>query len=366
MSDYDFPIVTGPSEDFLNERQLVLYREWRTDFIDWLHYKGKNPDRGEGYADATVTKTAYRTGQFLRWVWQKEEGFTLDLSLAHADAYMEEITFSDNSNTHKSHVLKSLKRLFRWLCEERGGDEWEADFTFSTHRGASQPRDFLTINERQQIREAALEYGSIPAYNDLSPEERDQWKSHLAMRLQKPKEEVVPDDWNQANGWKVPSLVWTSLDAGLRPIEVERATTSWVDLDNSVLRIPAEESAKNEENWVVSLTNETATALERWLDERQQYEKYAGRDELWLTREANPYSSSSLKYLTERLFELANIERRNRQVSWYVLRHSTGTYMTREEDLAAAQAQLRHKSTETTMKYDNAPVEDRRDALERM
>jgi hypothetical protein len=40
--------------------------------------------------------------------------------------------------------------------------------------------------------------------------------------------------------------------------------------------------------------------------------------------------------------------------------------MTREEDLAAAQAQLRHKSEETTMKYDQTPVEDRKNALERM
>jgi len=44
-------------------------------------------------------------------------------------------------------------------------------------------------------------------------------------------------------------------------------------------------------------------------------------------------------------------------------RHSTATYMAREEDLAAAQAQLRHKSPQTTMRYDQAPVEDRRDAL---
>lgn len=186
------------------------------------------------------------------------------------------------------------------------------------------------------------------------------------MRLQKSKAEVEPADWDKVNGWKIPSLVWTSLDAGLRPIEVERTTTSWVDLDNNVLRISAEESSKNEGNWIFSLTKETATALNRWLDEREQYAKYEGSDELWLTREGNPYSSNSLKYLTGNLFELAGIEARNRQTSWYILRHSTGTYMIREEDLAAAQAQLRHKSAETTMKYDNAPVEDRRDALERM
>ena len=53
-------------------------------------------------------------------------------------------------------------------------------------------------------------------------------------------------------------------------------------------------------------------------------------------------------------------------MSWYAIRHSVGTYMTREEDLAATQAQLRHKSKKTTMQYDQVPVEDRRDALNRM
>lgn len=53
-------------------------------------------------------------------------------------------------------------------------------------------------------------------------------------------------------------------------------------------------------------------------------------------------------------------------MSWYTIRHSIGTYMTREEDLAAAKAQLRHKIPKTTMRYDQAPVEDRRDALNRM
>lgn len=53
-------------------------------------------------------------------------------------------------------------------------------------------------------------------------------------------------------------------------------------------------------------------------------------------------------------------------MSWYAIRHSVETYMTREEDLAAAQAQLRHKSEQTTMKYDQTPVEDRKDALNRM
>lgn len=56
----------------------------------------------------------------------------------------------------------------------------------------------------------------------------------------------------------------------------------------------------------------------------------------------------------------------NRQMSWHAIRHSVGTYMAHEEDPAAAQAQLRYKSVETTMKYDQTPVEDRREALDRM
>lgn len=112
----------------------------------------------------------------------------------------------------------------------------------------TQPKDFFTREERSKLREGALEYGSVPAYSDLSPRERSQWKAHLAQRFEKPKSEIVPADWDRANGWKIPSIVWTSLDAGLRPIEVERATVNWVDVDNSLLRIPIEEASKSVDN----------------------------------------------------------------------------------------------------------------------
>jgi integrase len=120
------------------------------------------------------------------------------------------------------------------------------------------------------------------------------------------------------------------------------------------------------DNWVIGLRDQTVTALTRWLSQRETYPMYQGRSELWLTREENPYQTHSLNYLLSKLCKLADIPTENRDMSWYSIRHSVGTYMTREEDLAAAAAQLRHKSTQTTMKYDNAPVEDRRKALERM
>lgn len=360
-----FPVVTQPSEQRLNEKQLLDYREHREAFISWLLAFGKNPKSAVGYSRATVRRTAYRTDQFNRWVWDQKEAYTTSISHDHADEYMKELAYSEQSGTHKANTRKSIKRFFKWMAQERGGKAWETDYSFSTS-GTTNPRDYLTVEERKQIREAALEYGTIPAYGNLSPEERDRWKAYLAQRLGKPKAEVSPEDWEKANGWKYTSMTWTSLDAGLRPVEVERAKTSWVDIDNQVLRIPREESSKNSENWIVGLTERTAKALSRWLDEREMYDQYDGTDALWLTREGNPYQTSSLRDLLKRLCDVASIPTANRKMSWYAIRHSVGTYMTREEDLAAAQAQLRHKSEQTTMKYDQTPVEDRRDALNRM
>lgn len=359
------PIATSKTEAQLNKKQLLDYREQRRAFLEWLTALGKDPEHALGYSQATVRRTAYRTDQFNRWVWGEADQYTMNLTREQAEEYMEELAYTDQSSTHKSNTQKALKRYFKWQSHKRGGNGWDPDRSFSG-ASTSAPRDFLTEDEREKIREAALDYGSIPAYNNLSPDERDRWRVHLAQRFGKPKEEVVPDDWDRANGWKYTSLTWVSLDAGLRPVEVSRAKTSWIDVENELLRIPKEESSKNTENWVVGLTERTSAVLERWLEEREVYDQYEDSDSLWLTREGNPYQTSSLRNLLTRLCKQANIPVENRQMSWYAIRHSVGTYMTREEDLAAAQAQLRHKSEQTTMKYDQAPVGERRDALNRM
>lgn len=162
------------------------------------------------------------------------------------------------------------------------------------------------------------------------------------------------------------SLVWTSLDAGLRPIEVGKAKMSWCDTENGVLRIPREDSSKNEGNWTVSLTDRTATALARWLEERADNPKYEDSERVWLTRHGNRYGSNELRRLLIDLCERAGIEHEDRQMSWYTIRHSVGTYITKERDLAATKAQLRHRNVKTTMKYDQVPVKHRRDALDKM
>lgn len=367
MADLDgITLVPEPSAERLNLRQRLDYEATRRECLSWLLVFGIHPKKGEGYAFETVKARAHRMDAFYRYVWDTTGGYTADVTHDHADTWMRELAQQDKSNAHKANCQKAVQMLFKWRQHEHGLEPWEPAVRFSESSGASQPRDYLTRDERKQLREVALEYGTIPGYNDLSPAGRDRWKAHLAQRFEKPKENVTPADWERANGWKIPSLVWVSLDAGLRPVEVERAVVSWVDLQNGVLRIPKEESSKNTENWVVGLKDRTAKMLSRWIEERDAYAKYDDTDRLWLTREGNPYTSQSLGYMVKRLCEEAGISTANRKLTWYSIRHSVGTYMTREEDLATAQTQLRHKSEMTTMKYDQTPVENRKDALDRM
>ncbi len=360
-------VVTEPTVDSLGEREKVDYRAFKEEFISWLQSMGKDPSHGEGYARETVRQTSVRTDRFMRFLWS-DSGYTTAPDAGDASEYMRSCVMSDEdySKNYLANEQKAVKRLFKWMNAERGMNiEWNPELSFSSQSGVN-PRDFLTREERTAIRNAALEYGSVPAYGGLDADEREEWKTELSQRFDKPKAAISSEDFKRANGWKIPSLVWTSLDTGLRPVEVERSRIGWVDVANRVLRIPEAESSKNSDNWVVSLTDRTAEALDRWLEERELYDVYDGSDAIWLTREANPYSSNSLAYLLKSLFDVAGIERSEREVSWYMIRHSVGTYMAREEGLAAAKAQLRHRSETTTMKYDQTPAEDRREALSRM
>lgn len=359
-------LITNPSDitDRLNHRESVDYYEYRKQLCWWFLQYGKDPEKEEGYAEATVKTRGFLIDQFYQWVWEREGMYTTWVSHEHADEWVDELVISDTGNAHKNNSLKAVQMLFKYQSHIHGTEQWTAPFRFTEK--TTQPRDYLTQKERRKIRTASLSYGSVPDYQSLSPDARDRWKAYLAQRFEKPKNEVEFADWERANSWKIPSLVWVSMDTGLRPVEVERSEIRWVDIDNGVLRIPREQSAKSTENWTVALRNRTTTYLKKWLQERSTHELYADSDSIWLTREGNPYQSQSLRYLLHRLCEITGIEYADRQMSWYTIRHSVGTYMTREEDLAATAAQMRHKSITSTMIYDQAPVEDRRDALERM
>ena len=123
---------------------------------------------------------------FCRFVWKLESGYTVNLTHDYADEWMDHLARRDVSATHKRNCQKSTKMLYKRLQHERGRAEWEPNITFAAD-SSTQPREHPTRDERGAIRDAALEYGSIPSYNNLSPAERDRWKRYLAQRFEKPK-----------------------------------------------------------------------------------------------------------------------------------------------------------------------------------
>lgn len=337
-------IVPEDNQQELTDKEHLDYYEYRGSFLTWLLKLGKNPEKAKGYSPYSVYNTGYRTAEFDRWAWERHGGYSVPPTQEDATQFMEEVALSSVSESTKGKKLEALLRYSKWLQDRFGEDEWEFSWNFNSSGGNHQPQDFLSIRERRAVRQAALSMDGNPAYG---VEDKDAL------------------DTNHGS-WKFTSLVWTSLDAALRPVEVGKARTYWIDTENRVLRIPKAESSKNEGNWTVSLTRRTAYALKAWLEERANHPRYEDTDRVWLTREGNPYKAKELRRILHRLCETAGIPTENRQMSWYTIRHSVGTHMTKERDLAATKAQLRHKSSHTTMKYDQVPVEDRRDALDRM
>ena len=320
-------IVPESNAEQLNKKQLVDYREHRRAFIQWLRSIGKDLEKKEGYSDYTVYETSYKAARFDRWVWSQEGRYTIPPNPDHGDQYIDDVVaFRDVTNPTKGKIEEALMRYYQWLEATTHTPAWDHEQRFRSG-GGDAPRDYLTRRERRLVRETALETGS---------------------------------------GWKVTSIVLTSLDAGLRPVEVARARPDWVDVANMMLRIPREDSSKNKDNWRVSITKRTATALEYWLEERDEIEKYNDRDELWLTRESTVYGSRSLARLLRKLCSEAGIDVGGRSMTWYSIRHSLGTYMTAERDLKATKDQLRHKSSKTTMKYDSVPPDQRRSVLDKL
>lgn len=365
--DRGIVVIPKSHESWLNDKQLINYKEHRVRFLSWLWNVGKDVERATGYSEYTVYGSAYRTARFDRWRWEHCGGYSMPPSEEEAQAFVEWLAFDyDQSETAKGKLQEGVRRYNKWLQHDKNYDEWEYDYRFDSSGGNHQPQDFLSREERRKVRQAVLTIGDIPSPGAVHGEEREGWLTHLGHLLDKPRDTIDDSDWKTVDGWKEPSLVSTSLDAGLRPVEVRSASVRWVDLQNGVLRIPKQDSSKNVGNWTVSLKDETVAYLERWLEERDQYDRYADTEVLWLTARSNRYGSKSLRRLLHRLCDEAGIETANRKMSWYTIRHSVGTYMTKERGLAAAKAQLRHRNPMTTMKYDQVPVEDRRDALNRM
>ncbi|XGI83062.1 tyrosine-type recombinase/integrase [Halorutilales archaeon Cl-col2-1] len=355
----------------LSDKKQMLQAQEHKEFVNWCLEKGKYPESHTGLAESTTDNYLSRLDQIKRWIWDNY-GYgriTHDHAEAYLQGLMQDTILDDSgdiySGSNKRKLVNTLQKYFSWRADQKGGDKWTPQYNFD--ESAGKQADSFTREERRQIRDVALEYDTIPQYHSVSPDERDRWQAYLAQRLEKPKTEVTPADWDRVrDSWKISSLVWVSLDAGLRPIEVERASLDWIRLEKSTLYIPKDDAAKNRESWEVSLTEKSTDALRHWLEQRQNKSKYDGRNEIWLTREANPYKSKSLGRLIRDICDEAGIPTENRKITWYSIRHSVGDHMTTEGGIEQTKEQLRHKNIETTIKYTNPTPEERRDTLDRI
>jgi integrase len=322
-------VVPKKNRARLNDRQLSDYESYRLAFLSWLLREGKDKQKAEGYSPYTVYVDSQRSAVFDRVAWKSNGGYTIPPTELDANEYFKEVAFSDRARSTKGKIQETLEHYNKWLQHEYGADEWTFDYDFDSSSGwRTKPADYFRKEERRALRQAAFDVGG--------------------------------------DSWKLASLVLASLDGGLRPVEVMRAKTYWVDRDNHILRIPVEESSKNDDNWETSVQGRTHNALLCWLEEREYIDQYEGTDALWLTSYGNPYGSQSLNRLLDQMCEKAGIDTEHRELSWYSIRHSVGTLMTQHRDLKATKDQLRHKSPKTTMKYDQVSNEERENILGKM
>jgi len=107
-------LISGPSRDYLNERQRVDYESHRQKLLKWLGSTGKNPDTLEGYAHHTAKNYASIIDRFLRDVW-KEDGYTLGVSHKEAEEYLRSLVLADDeySRTHLHNTKLSRSQQVR-------------------------------------------------------------------------------------------------------------------------------------------------------------------------------------------------------------------------------------------------------------
>jgi len=168
----DIPLVPEPTEEELNQREILDYRNHRENLLEWALIEGKNPENKEGYSPATMRPHFSRLNTFFRWVWQEYGGYTTQITHSYADEYVQVLSEIDEYTIyHKSNCVKAIRIYFKWRTHEKGGRRWDPPISFSTED--NRPQDFLTYEERIKVREASLQYKSIPRYDSLTPKERE-------------------------------------------------------------------------------------------------------------------------------------------------------------------------------------------------
>ncbi|MFC6952890.1 site-specific integrase [Halorubellus litoreus] len=350
----------------LNNRQTEIYKSKLEGFADYLLTQGKVPKKNIGYAERSVKIRINRFHRVMKWTWNNSENPSIEFLRSNGDSVNQALETDSLRRYDGERYPGGTKRKFNdmlnnWFAFQ--SVEWEPEYEFRDQEPQNQPDPFRRT-ELKQLWEASLTFKSIPSYNNLTPQERHRWKAHIAQELGKPKKKVQPDDWDRINNcWKIPSIVRTTRSQGWRPDLIGRMKVDWYDPDSQTVHIPAGEAPKNDSSWNPELTDEGAETLENWLEQRKLREIYDGRDEIWLTREGNPYSSGTLNDLLDRLIEEAGINERGRKIVWYSFRHAVGTYVYEEfKSREIVAEQLRQKSKESASQYIHPLPETKREA----
>ncbi|WP_092735378.1 tyrosine-type recombinase/integrase [Halopenitus persicus] len=360
-------VISSEQLSLLNNRQSEIYSAKLARFANYLQKEGKNPKKKVGYADTAVEKRVYRVHRAVKWFWNQHEIKT-EITTDDADKVNRALEVDQFCKGNGEPYAEGSKRKFNdalrnWF--EFQNVDWTPEYEFSDTEAKKENKpDPFTRPELKQLWETSLTYKSIPSYNNLTPDERDRWKTHIAQELGKPKETVVPDDWDRINNdWHIPSLIRTARSHGWRPDLVGRMKVQWYEPSEKTIYIPEGEAPKNDTHWRADLTDEGALALDKWLDQRELMELYDGRDVIWLTRKGNPYSSGTLNDLLRNLMDEAGIKSQGRNLVWYSFRHSIGTYVFAEtKSLKVVADQLRQKSRASAEKYVHPLPEVKREA----
>lgn len=366
--EFKHPVVSDTTVQLIEAEfsPLVVerFREFKQKLLTWLAVAGKNHQQRDGYALETVKTTHYKIEDIFRWKWKREGEFSITFDTAEAYTYLaSRLASTDDTDRTYTDYEKAVNRFHEYertvngrsypTLEDYVKENNEKPLDFDRNDTTKTEKDKLHKDELRQLYNASLTVYSVKSYHNkkMSISERQRIAAMLAERFHKPKSEIGPEEFKKANSWKIPSIIATAVNLGLRPVEVKRANRDWIDLDNKKMIFPPKDAAKSDEPAVCDLSSEAVTALEKWLEEREAYELYDGRDALWLNQRGNRYSVKALNRIFQDLLDEAEIDDGVRDLTWYSIRHGAATYWANETNMEKAAQQLRHNRLETTRRY---------------
>lgn len=366
-SEVDLEFISNSKMSAIKLKKRILFQKHWEELLHYIRTKGKNPNKGIGYADSNIRPTSRRIFQVFEYEWQNGHEI-LELTPTVADEFIENLN-EDTIQTRggepyeeitKRHFNDALRIYFRFQNRN-----WSPPVEFEDN-GSGFVADYFRSAELDSLLDAALDYKTPPSYSNLSPEERDRWKTHLAQYLGKPKNEITVADWEQLQrSWKIPSLIGVATDIGPRCQLIRDLRSDFIDLENGVIVIPPEVAVKNDEQWENEISSQSVEMLKRWFEQRSNNQNYDESNRVWLNRKGNPYQSKSLNRLLSNLIDESDVTPGGRSFTWHSIRHSVGTYVyARTQDLGFVAEILRHKTLEAARKYAHPTPEAKREVIE--